>query len=240
MKTLPVLLLMLFAHGPAVAQTQAPPDAVSADPIVHHVVLENEHVRVFEALASAGATSPMHSHPPFALVSLGGGRLVLTMPDGSQGVITFHPGDVHWLEGAAHSWQMVAGDAQVIGVEVKAAASGTAPNGAAPPATDAVTVDPTHHRVVLDNDHVRVFQVLAAPGATSAMHTHQPMVLISHDRARLRMRMADGSTPLFDLHPGQVVWMAGAQHGWELLSGQLEVTAVEVKAAAAPAPARRR
>lgn len=236
MKTLPVLMLMLFVHGAAVAQTQSPPDAVTIDPIVHNVVFENEHVRVFEALASAGATSPMHSHPPRVLVSLGGARLALSMPDGSQAVWTFHPGDVHWLEGGAHSWQMVAGEAHVIAVEVKAAASGAASNRAALPANDAVTVDPTHHHVVLENDHVRVFQVLAAPGARSAMHTHPPLVLISHGRARLRMRMADRSTPLFDLHPGQVVWLEGAHHGWELLSGELEVTAIEVKAAA---PARR-
>lgn len=94
---------------------------------------------------------------------------------------------------------------------------------------DAVAVDPTHHHVVLENDRVRVFEALASPGARSPMHTHPPFVLVSMGKARLRMTMADGEKVIFDLNPGQVLWMENAQHSWELLSGQGHVFGVEVK-----------
>lgn len=97
--------------------------------------------------------------------------------------------------------------------------------------TDAVAVDPTHHHVILENDHVRVFEVLAAPGATSPMHTHVPLVAVSLDRARLDMAGPDGESFVFDLHPAQVLWMEDVEHTWELLSGQVHVIAVEAKAA---------
>jgi quercetin dioxygenase-like cupin family protein len=98
-------------------------------------------------------------------------------------------------------------------------------------AKDAVALDPTHHHVILENDHVRIFEVLAAPGDTSPMHTHPPLVVISLDKARLRMKVPDGSTSIFDLNPGQVLWLENVEHSWELLSGQVHLFAVEVKAA---------
>lgn len=96
---------------------------------------------------------------------------------------------------------------------------------------DPVVVDPTHHQVTMENEHVRVFEVLAAPGAKSPMHIHAPFVLVSLSKARLRMTLPDGSKAIFDLNPGQSLWLENAEHSWELLAGQLHVIAVEVKAA---------
>jgi hypothetical protein len=39
---------------------------------VHRVVLENDFIRIFDARASRGAKSPLHTHPPMVLVSLAG------------------------------------------------------------------------------------------------------------------------------------------------------------------------
>jgi quercetin dioxygenase-like cupin family protein len=94
---------------------------------------------------------------------------------------------------------------------------------------DAVVVDPTHHKVILENDRVRVFEALASPGARSPMHTHPPFVLVSLGKARMRMTMANGEKVIFDLNPGQVLWMENAEHSWEVLAGQPHVIAVEVK-----------
>jgi quercetin dioxygenase-like cupin family protein len=94
---------------------------------------------------------------------------------------------------------------------------------------DAVAVDPEHHHVILENDRVRVFEVVADPGAKSPMHTHQPLVLISMSKARSRMTMPNGETAIFDLNPGQVLWLENAEHAWELLAGRVHVIAVEIK-----------
>lgn len=116
------LLAFLLGVGTATAVAQKSKDATVVDPDVHQVVLENEHVRVFEARAAAGAKSPMHSHPPFVLASLGSARVKLTFPDGSKQILDLRPGTVLWLENVEHSWELLAGNLHVIGVEVKSAA----------------------------------------------------------------------------------------------------------------------
>jgi quercetin dioxygenase-like cupin family protein len=116
-------LMLLFAL-PAAAERA--PDSVEIHPEVHHVLFDNEHVRVFRALAAAGDTSPMHSHPPFVLVSLGQARFEITEADGSKSVFDLMPGQVMWLEdGLQHSWKILSGSAHVIAVEVKSAARAT-------------------------------------------------------------------------------------------------------------------
>ncbi len=116
-----VLLIGVVFSLTAVAQERAP-DSVAIHPEVHHVLFDNEHVRVFRAMGSAGETSPMHSHPPFVLISLGEARMQLTMPDGEKVIFDLLPGDVHWMgEGAQHSWELLSGHAHVVAVEVKSA-----------------------------------------------------------------------------------------------------------------------
>ncbi|MBA3579520.1 MAG: hypothetical protein H0W42_05975 [Gemmatimonadaceae bacterium] len=231
--TVGIVLALVFAASAAPAVVaQSAPDAVAVDP-THNVVLENDHVRVYQALAAPGARSPMHSHRPFVFVGLGRARLRMGLSDGSSAIMDIHPGQVMWLENAQHSWELLAGNAHVIGVEVKGAARGAAPGPVARPATDAVTVDPAHHHVVIENDHVRVYDVLASAGDRSPMHSHPPLAIVSHETARVRLTMPDGSKAMLDLHPGQVLWLENPAHSWELLSGQLRLTVVEPKAAAA-------
>ncbi len=115
-----LLVLLLGAGLAAVAQRAK--DATIVDPDVHHVVLENEHVRVLDARVAPGWKSPMHSHPPILLVSVGSGRFKLTSPEGKTQILDFYPGMVFWRESSTeHSWEMLAGDAHVIAIEVKSA-----------------------------------------------------------------------------------------------------------------------
>jgi hypothetical protein len=104
-----------------VAAAQRARDAVAIDPDVHNVVLENEHVRVFEARASHGRKSPMHTHPSLVLVSVGSARVKLTVPDGKTSILDLKPGQVMWLENPEHSWELLAGDLHVVAIEVKSA-----------------------------------------------------------------------------------------------------------------------
>lgn len=104
------------------AAADTPPDAVAIDPDVHHVLIDNAQVRVFEARATHGATSPMHSHPPFVFISLGTARVKLTLPDGKDVIFDTWPGQVLWMpDGMQHSWKLLSGDLRVIAVEVKSA-----------------------------------------------------------------------------------------------------------------------
>jgi hypothetical protein len=104
---------------PAVARKAN--DAVTADPDVHNVLFENDHVRVFDGRAAKGRKSPMHSHSPFVLVSLGTARMNLTLPNGSNAIFDTYPGQVVWMENAEHAWEILSGDVHVIAVEIKSA-----------------------------------------------------------------------------------------------------------------------
>ena len=117
-KTTAVALLCLALTPVAAQEAQ---DATIAAPGAHSVVMENEHVRVISALASAGHKSPMHSHPPLVVISLGTARIKLTNADGSEQIINLRPGTVFWGEGGAHEWELLAGEINVIAVEVKSA-----------------------------------------------------------------------------------------------------------------------
>jgi len=108
------------------AGAQEVQDATIADADAHQVVLDNEHVRVIQALAAPGHASPMHSHPPIVVISLATARVRMTAPDGTQQILDLHPGTVFWSDGMEHAWELLAGEVNVIGVEVKAA------NAAAP------------------------------------------------------------------------------------------------------------
>jgi quercetin dioxygenase-like cupin family protein len=103
---------------------------------------------------------------------------------------------------------------------------------------DATIADPDAHQVVLDNEHVRVLRALAAPGHKSPMHSHPPLLGVSLGTGRVRFTLADGKKQIFDLNPGTVFWIDGTQHGWELLAGEVNVVAVEVKAAKAAKAAK--
>lgn len=118
--TFAALAAACFILAPLAAQDVQ--DATIADPEAHSVVLENEHVRVISALAPAGYKSPLHSHPPEVVISLGTAQVRFTNADGSQQIATLRPGTVIWSDGGAHSWELLAGEANVIAVEVKSAA----------------------------------------------------------------------------------------------------------------------
>jgi hypothetical protein len=223
----------LVVSAQASGQAPTPGDAVSVDPDVHNVILENEYLRVFDARASKGAKSPMHSHPPFVLISLDSTRFRMTLPDGKTSIFDLNPGQVLWIEGARHSWELLAGELHVIGVEIKSAQKeGPPPAAPVRKENDAAAADPEAHHVLFENPHVRVFEGRTSHGRTSPMHNHPPTLLVSLDWMRLKLTLPDGKTVIHDFSPSQVLWLGeGGTHSWEALAGNGRVIAIEVKAA---------
>jgi hypothetical protein len=123
-------LVLTLGFVAAAAGAEEIKDSVVADPDVHQVMFENEHVRVFRALAESGTKSPMHSHPPMVLVSLSTARVRTMSPDGNQRILDLNPGQAIWIDGTQHSWELLAGEISVVAVEVKAAAAAKAAKAA--------------------------------------------------------------------------------------------------------------
>ena len=82
-----------------------------------------------------------------------------------------------------------------------------------PQTMDALLAAPDSHRLVLDNDRVRVLEVVIEPGAREPEHTHQaPSVMIVDEPARIRYYQGDAlqceSRAHFESPPGvRVRWM---------------------------------
>lgn len=225
---------LLLGAQPTATQAGRSRDAVSVDPTHHNVILENDHVRVIRGLVPAGDRSPMHTHPATVLISLGMSRARMSDPKGATSIVDLYPGQAFWVDGAEHSWQILAGPLHVIGVEIKSAARGATPPAVTLLSTDAVKVDPVVHQVIIDNPHVRVLEGLSGTGRRSPMHSHAyALALISLGRGRLNLTMPDGNSAVVDLHPSQVFWLEGGSHAWEVVSGVSNVIAIEVKSAPA-------
>jgi quercetin dioxygenase-like cupin family protein len=111
-------MLVLGAAGLGAQEVK---DSTVADPDAHQVAFENEHVRVLRVLAEAGYRSAMHSHPPLLVVSLGTGRVKMTLADGSKRIVDLSPGQSFWIDSTQHAWELLAGEVDVVAVEVKAA-----------------------------------------------------------------------------------------------------------------------
>src|SRR5829696_1170238 len=118
---------LLAACFVATAWAQVPGNAIEVDSDVHRVLMENEFFRVFDARAAKGTTSPMHSHAPMVLVSIGKARFRMATPDGTSGVFDLNPGQTLWVQDAKHAWELLAGELHAIGVEIKSAQGGSAP-----------------------------------------------------------------------------------------------------------------
>jgi len=88
----------------------APPGAPAQDVAVVnaktvHVKLENSHVRVMEATLQPGDKEAMHSHPPYVIYAITGGKVRNHNADGTTAEATYAPGDTiyrdpltHWSE----------------------------------------------------------------------------------------------------------------------------------------------
>jgi len=114
MRTLTIALLLL-APGVASAQDAA---VVNADTI--RVTLENERVRVLEAVIPPGTVEKLHSHPQSIVHVIEGGKMRDHFPDGTANDSDLVAGTSVWREAITH-WAENTGDTtvHVVIVEMK-------------------------------------------------------------------------------------------------------------------------
>ena len=108
------------------------------------------------------------------------------------------------------------------------------------PEYDAVTAAPAHHRVLLENEFVRVLETILEPGDTVPMHTHacaaSTYIISGTDLVR---RGAEGEILMdtrangITLHPGTAGWTQplGLHTLENVGTTPLHVITTEIKAA---------
>jgi hypothetical protein len=97
-------------------------------------------------------------------------------------------------------------------------------------AQDAVTVDPKHYKVELENDQVRVLRLTYGPHEKSVMHEHPPHLSVFLTDAHVRFSQPDGRTADLEPKAGSTRWSRGGKHLPENLDDKpFEVIVVEFK-----------
>ena len=98
-------------------------------------------------------------------------------------------------------------------------------------APDSTEVDPVGHKIVFENEHVRVLEVRSPPGQQIPMHSHPPRVVVPVGSYRLKSVSQKGDDSIVDRRPGEAVWVEREEHQAEILIGPTHVIEVEIKSA---------
>lgn len=184
--------------GALVAQQLAVP--VEDEPH-HRVLLKNEYVEVIRATLPPGESTLFHTHSHdsagFDLVTSTTTEQLLGKPEGPPS--TSHAGEVYAESRAdgpvTHRIHNVgSGPMDVFDVELLQRPSRPSPPAAAP--------------VAAENASARVYSWLLAPGASSAMHTHErPYLIVAVTPLHLKMTAPDGKSFADEVKPGDFHWV---------------------------------
>ena len=105
--------------------------------------------------------------------------------------------------------------------------------GGAVPAQDPAKAAPATHKVLLENDQVRVLDIHVPARGRALMHTHPSgYVEVAMTDCRMKFTFPGGRTSEATLHAGDVVWSDPVTHSAENLgASECHVLNVEPKAA---------
>ena len=108
-------------------------------------------------------------------------------------------------------------------------------------AQDPVKVDPEHHKVVLENDQVRVLRWNISPHEKSVMHEHPANIVVFLTDADIKFTFPDGKTAERHVKAGQVTSGASVKHDAENIGDKpIELVQIELKTKPAePDPAKK-
>jgi quercetin dioxygenase-like cupin family protein len=82
-------------------------------------------------------------------------------------------------------------------------------------AQDYAKVMPNDVKVIVDNDRVRVLEVIHRPGAKEPMHSHPAYVSVFLSATRLKVTMPDGKTYEKDRKAGEAYFSEPVTHAVE-------------------------
>jgi quercetin dioxygenase-like cupin family protein len=156
-------------------------DAVKAAPENHKVIFENEHVRVLEVTIAPHSKEPIHAHcwPSTLYIQQAGdaidrdanGKILF---DSRQLKVKPKVPFVEWTPAEApHSVENLDDlPLKLIRIENKVATNRSQETCPWPTNLDAVKAAPETHKVIFENEHVRVLEVTIAAHSKEPIHTH--------------------------------------------------------------------
>lgn len=206
--------------------------ALSSVPIeqepAHRLVLQNEDVRAFEIWLPPGAVSLWHVHQYDGLsVRLADATIEDQPEDGQAETVSLRRGAVAYGATPTTRTHRVrnVGDTPFHNVYIELLSHpgrGAERSGAA--ASD--------RRVEFENDRVRAFRRILAPGESTAMHTHAVRgVAVFVSAGRLEVSYPDGAARTSDAKVGTVQWInPGTTHSLKNVGDTpVEIVDIELK-----------
>jgi quercetin dioxygenase-like cupin family protein len=173
-----LLTLAFLLASLAVAPVALSQDPVSVDPSAVKVAFENDQIRVLHARYAPRQKIAMHSHPSRVVVYITDTHALVTSASGATQELRYKAGDSRWSEPLTHSVENLEDTSfEIVEVELKTASAAAVPvppaSGSAITLTEPIPVEKEpHHHLVLQNQYVRVLDVLFPAGEASLFHTH--------------------------------------------------------------------
>jgi quercetin dioxygenase-like cupin family protein len=173
------------------AQSTQTSDAQQITP--NKIEFENDQIKVIRGFLAPHQKTPLHSHPYRFGVTLTKNDLMITS-NGKTAPSKKNAQEIFWSEPVTHEVENVSNERMENieiefkkdkgpGVEVKKDWGKSTAKGTA---DDPVPVEQEpHHRVVFENQYVRVLDVVVGPGETTLFHRHSidnvPIILTDAD-----------------------------------------------------------
>ena len=215
------LTLLCIAAPTALAQ-----DPVKVDAKHYKVMLDNDQVRVLKIRYGPKEKSVMHEHPAGVVVFLNNSKTKFTLPDGSKVDGGGKAGDAQFTDAGKHLPQnVVSTTLEAVLVELKGGAMGSATV-----ALDPVKVAPAHHKVVFENDRVRVLRIKFKSHDKTKEHEHPNGVAIYLTDTKAKFTLGDGKTREGGGNRGEITWAAAENHSVQNTAGKpADIILVELK-----------
>jgi hypothetical protein len=175
-KFVSLLLFSLSTSVPLLVPAQSAPEASTTK-----IEFENDQIRVVRGSLGPHQKTPVHGHPSRLGVTLTRNDIRTSLPDGTSRNSARGAHEYFWSESVTHQVENLSGaPLQNIEIELKRAGSAgvevkpsTGESKAQGTATDPVAVEQEpHHRVIFENQYVRVLDVVLHPGETTLFHRH--------------------------------------------------------------------
>lgn len=197
MKTHILPLLFVALAGPLMCQPSPVP--VEQEPL-HHVVLKNDRIMVIHLTLPPGETTLYHTHS-HDRIAIGLSESSTAQQEWNRdedkpspstpGRITARQEDKPYTH-RVHNLGATPFD--VLDVEIL--------QRPATPTTKPIA------EVAAENPSARVYKYVLAPGASSAMHTHErPYLIVAATAMQLKMTAPDGKSMAHSIGPGEFHWV---------------------------------
>ena len=219
-----VLFLTFIALAAPMVLAQ---DPVKVDANHYKVMFENEQVRVLRIHYNPKEKSVMHEHPASVVVFLNDSKAKFTLPDGSTTTDGGgKAGQVRFSDAGKHLPENIgATPVEAVLVELK----GKSGMGSAV-ALDPVKLDPSRHKIELENDKVRVLRIKIKAEDTTKQHEHPNGVAIFLTDVKTKFTRGDGATREGANKRGEAIWAAAEKHTVNNVADRpAEIILVELK-----------